>query len=701
MNDNNNINNIKNNFKIDINTIHEISKKIVIKFSAIYNFAINNNYFNPHSAIYVQTRLKSFNIDKLLTIIEKIEDEGILDYLINLMHEKYTNQSFFYLNQICIILTYKNYIYSLERFILEKCIQNLKFSLKITLLLKSFKQSKVIDTINFQIERIMMSNNLKSQILMNKNEFLISNNSNNESEIHYYYRCLEFYDILKKLCLLLNNYPKTKEKDKLSRKEVLKEFIDLINDEIDNIKLNNYFKIKKNIEKKKELIYNKGYILPFTNKTFNDDEHSLVIVNILEEESFCFSTKERVPIKLCCECVEMSELEDFYDLYINEKFNEKKNKYINNTNKEKEENIDLSVSISLTKQLSLFNINKIRIFDKWKDLEEFKLKNNFNDNKDENLNNKNKKEFPELLEDFQEEDDFVVVSFNPENFNPFGEPFENLNKTLKSKSKFKNFKTYQIKSFIAKANDDLKQEMLILQLITKFSEILFPLNIYIKSYEIIITGEDSGLIEFLSNTCSIDGILQTLPKNWNLNKFFRNYFFKNLKEAQYNFLYSLVGFCLISYYLQIKDRHNGNILLDNKGHIMHIDFGFVLGSSPKNLNFEKANFKLTKDYIEILNGKNSDFFIEFKRKFVEGILECRKNYEILNTILRIMAQSKLKCFEGKDMQYILKEFYNKFCFNMSKKEIEVFVEKMVENCYENFFTKKYDDFQYYTNGILF
>ena len=251
MNDNNNINNIKNNFKIDINTIHEISKKIVIKFSAIYNFAINNNYFNPHSAIYVQTRLKSFNIDKLLTIIEKIEDEGILDYLINLMHEKYTNQSFFYLNQICIILTYKNYIYSLERFILEKCIQNLKFSLKITLLLKSFKQSKVIDTINFQIERIMMSNNLKSQILMNKNEFLISNNSNNESEIHYYYRCLEFYEVLKKLCLLLNNYPKTKEKDKLSRKEVLKEFIGLINDEIDNIRLDNYFKIKKNIEKKK------------------------------------------------------------------------------------------------------------------------------------------------------------------------------------------------------------------------------------------------------------------------------------------------------------------------------------------------------------------------------------------------------------------------------------------------------------------
>ena len=242
--------------------------------------------------------------------------------------------------------------------------------------------------------------------------------------------------------------------------------------------------------------------------------------------------------------------------------------------------------------------------------------------------------------------------------------------------------------------------MLILQLITKFSEILLPLNIYIKSYEIIITDEDSGLIEFLSNTCSIDGILHNLPNNWDLNKFFRNYFFKNLKEAQNNFLNSLVGFCLISYYLQIKDRHNGNILLDNKGHIMHIDFGFVLGSSPKNLNFEKANFKLTKDYVEILNGKNSDLYKEFKKKFVKGILECRKNYTILNTILRVMVQSKLKCFEGKNMNDILNEFYNKFCFNMSEKNIENFVDKMIENCYENFFTKKYDDFQYYTNGIL-
>jgi phosphatidylinositol 4-kinase len=100
------------------------------------------------------------------------------------------------------------------------------------------------------------------------------------------------------------------------------------------------------------------------------------------------------------------------------------------------------------------------------------------------------------------------------------------------------------------------------------------------------------VIEFIPDTVSLSEIKAEFPT---LLEFFQATWTSYYEEAQLRFVESLAGYSITCYLLNIKDRHNANIMIDNMGHIIHIDFGFMLGNSPGgNFGFEKAPFKLTE-----------------------------------------------------------------------------------------------------------
>jgi len=75
----------------------------------------------------------------------------------------------------------------------------------------------------------------------------------------------------------------------------------------------------------------------------------------------------------------------------------------------------------------------------------------------------------------------------------------------------------------------------------------------------------------------------------------------------------------------VKDRHNANLILTKDGHLVHIDFGFMLTDAPgKGLKFESALFKLKADYVEILGGVQGAGFKRFRRNMINGFMQLNK-----------------------------------------------------------------------------
>jgi phosphatidylinositol kinase/protein kinase (PI-3 family) len=177
----------------------------------------------------------------------------------------------------------------------------------------------------------------------------------------------------------------------------------------------------------------------------------------------------------------------------------------------------------------------------------------------------------------------------------FKEDWAQKEKRLRVCSAQGNNPNWRLLPILIKSNDDLRQEQLASQLIHCMASILANAHVpsWLYPYDIVALSFRGGIMEAIPDTISIDSLRKNHPHFTDLKQFLEEHFGQpgsdSYENAKANFVESLAAYSIVCYMLQIKDRHNGNILLDNKGHLIHIDFGFFFLSSPgKNSGFESA-----------------------------------------------------------------------------------------------------------------
>ncbi|EHA99126.1 Phosphatidylinositol 3-kinase catalytic subunit type 3 [Heterocephalus glaber] len=231
---------------------------------------------------------------------------------------------------------------------------------------------------------------------------------------------------------------------------------------------------------------------------------------------------------------------------------------------------------------------------------------------------------------------------------------------------------------IFKHGDDLRQDQLILQIISLMDKLLRKENLDLKltPYKVLATSTKHGFMQFIQSV----PVAEVLDKEGSIQNFFRKYAPSEngpngiSAEVMDTYVKSCAGYCVITYILGVGDRHLDNLLLTKTGKLFHIDFGYILGRDPKPL---PPPMKLNKEMVEGMGGTQSEQYQEFRKQCYTAFLHLRRYSNLILNLFSLMVDANIPDI-ALEPDKTVKKVQDKFRLDLSDEEAVHYMQSLID-----------------------
>lgn len=230
-----------------------------------------------------------------------------------------------------------------------------------------------------------------------------------------------------------------------------------------------------------------------------------------------------------------------------------------------------------------------------------------------------------------------------------------------------------------KVGDDLRQDQLVVQIISLMNELLMNENVDLKltPYKILATGPDEGAIQFIPN----DTMANILSQYHGILPFFKAHHPDESNElgvkqwVMDNFVKSCAGYCVITYILGVGDRHLDNLLITTDGMFFHADFGYILGQDPKPF---PPLMKLPPQIIEAFGGAESSNYNKFRSYCFVAYSILRRNAGLILNLFELMKTSNIPDIRVDSEGSVLK-VKERFNLDLTEEEATIHFQTLIND----------------------